>query len=130
MRLSIAIIAFVFSFVIPSYAETQSVTVRSGSSKTVSSFFVYNRVSCNATPFPKWSIKQPKHGTLTVKKTRRTIPKGRKCAGRAHNLVVVIYKSKAGYRGSDTGKVVFRYPKYRGEAVFAYYDIRYKISVK
>jgi len=118
------------SFSSTSWAETVSRSVKSGAKIAVGGFHLFNRNNCSSAPFARTKLKQPKNGKLTIVKRRLPVAKGRKCAGKMQNMVVVYYQSKRGYRGKDQGTAFFNYAAYRGEAVYRTYDVKYKITVK
>ncbi|MEM8749328.1 MAG: hypothetical protein AAGF28_03455 [Pseudomonadota bacterium] len=125
-------VAFAATFVAdPAFAARKKMDVRAGATTTISSMGVYNTSNCNAAPYPKVWLKQPKNGVLKSFKRRVRVEKGRKCAGKMLNYTFVSYTPKPGFRGDDRGKVVFSFPSHAGATVHSKaYSTTYTFNVK
>ena len=92
-------------------AKMYNVTVPSGKLSRIHNFYVYQTRTCYSAPFAKYSISQPKNGTISIKKVRAVVPKSAgKCAGKRLNMLAVFYKSKNGFRGKDAARIYFTHP--------------------
>lgn len=94
-------------------AQSKSVTVNGNRPTTIYSFGVFNESTCTAGPYPELQkgYSRAQHGTL---KARRTTAKltGGICKDKTTRGIVVIYTADSGFRGTDTVRLGFSYPRY------------------
>jgi len=124
---------FLFAATLPATAKTHSVTVPANRTSAVLSFHLYIEANCYYPSDVKSDVtRQGEHGTIKVVYKRLKIPDEARtrCAGQTAGALIVTYTPKRGYRGEDSARIVFRYPRYEG-AIRTKSDIlNLKITVK
>lgn len=115
----------------PALAGTHSRDVAANKSSVVNGHVYYNRHECTSGPIAQVKVKvKPKHGSVKIRRTTYSPPKGKRCDDKKFNAVLVIYTPQRGYRGKDTFKTNYSMPKYVQGSQINYYTDTYKINVK
>ena len=118
---------------LPATAKDRSVTVPANRTSGVVSFHVYNEATCYSPGKVKSDVtREGKHGTIKVIYQRRKLPndvRGR-CAGRIAGAMLITYMPNRGYRGKDSARIVFHYPRFEGDIRTKSSTLNLSITVK
>jgi hypothetical protein len=127
----IAGVAFLVAGLSTAAAETHSRDVSARKASVVNGHVYYDQNQCTSGPIAQVKVKvEPKHGSVQIRRTTYSPPKGRRCYGKKFNAVVVVYTPKKGYRGKDTFKTSYSMPKYVQGSQMNYFSDTYRINVK
>lgn len=111
IRLLAATVIFgqIAAFALPAHAQSGFVQVASGQSKRVDAYLGWNN-DCSQMSINIDVVGKPRHGTLSHRFVTETIRKAsiggvKNCYGKKVRALALYYKSKRGYRGSDSFSV-------------------------
>lgn len=124
---------FLLAAALPATAKDRSVTVPANRTSGISSFHVYNYATCYSPGHIKSDVtRQGENGTVKVVYKRLKLPddvRGR-CAGLNAGALVITYTPNRGYRGKDSARVIFRYPRFEGDNRTKSSTLNLSITVK
>jgi len=124
---------FLLAATLPAVAKDRSVTVLANRTSGVTSFHVYNNSTCYSPGHVKSEVtRQGEHGTVKVVYKRLKLPdnaRGRG-AGRNASAIVTTYTPNRGYRGKDSARIVFRYPRFESDNRTKSSTLNLSITVK
>jgi hypothetical protein len=111
-------------------AAAEAVKVASGKPTVLGFFNIYQKSTCSGGGKPDVNLKQPANGTLRVEWGSGKNNADDGCKGRTTKGYRLIYTSKKGFRGPDSGMLYFSYPTYPNSPTKATRKIPITIEVR
>lgn len=104
----------------PVSTNAADLTVPANRTTEIAFLNVYDAGQCASGGRPRIRLRQPEHGTITTRWTKRKITDnwfglgGRKCVGRDMRGLAVYYTPDRGYRGTDDYSLRWTYRTHHG----------------